>query len=151
MTVRVIPRADLRQLVGQPLGTSGWTVIGQTRVTDFGILTEDEQWLHSDIARAEREMNGTIAHGFLTLAMLSKLRAEIWEIERTTRAFNYGFNKLRFPAPVPTGAAIRLHETLLAVEERGTGVMLTRDIVVEVRGAAKPAVAAEWLGLIYFD
>ena len=147
----LLRRAEVDGRVGTMLGRSRWLTVTQEMIHDFGVLTHDEQWIHLDVERAQREMGGTIAHGFLTLSLLSTLVAEIWTFEKTTRAFNYGFNKLRFPASVSAGARIRLVETLVKFEDRGETVLLTRDIAVEIEGAQKPAIAGEWIALLYVD
>jgi acyl dehydratase len=148
MGKRLIDPAELCNLVGHELGVSCWVTIDQRIIDTFGELTRDEQWIHLDVARASLEGGGTIAHGFLTISMMSFMVAEIWEVLGTKRAYNYGFNKLRLPAPVPSGARIRLHETLLRVEEKPDGVLVTRDSRVEVERKDKPAVVAEWVSYL---
>lgn len=120
-------------------------------INSFGALTMDEQWIHVDVERAQRENGGAIAHGFLTLSLLSSMVADIWQFEGTTRAFNYGFNRLRFPASVAPGAHVRLNETLSKVERRDDSVMLIREIAVEIEGNHKPAIAGEWVALLFLE
>jgi acyl dehydratase len=151
VTVRVLSREELPGLVGQSLGASSWRPIDQKRVHDFGVVTEDEQWVHLDVERATRELGGTIAHGFLSIAMMSAMIAEIWRVDGATRLINYGFNRLRFLAPVPTGASIRLSETVAGVEPKGSNLLLTCDAAIELLGSEKPAVMAQWLVLVCFD
>lgn len=148
MSKRLIDSAELYNLVGHELGVSDWVTIDQRTIDSFGSLTRDEQWIHSDVARASREAGGTIAHGFLTLSMMSVLAADIWEVLGTKRIYNYGFNKVRLAAPVPSGARIRLRETLLSVEKKRDGLLVTRDCRVEVERQMKPAVVAEWVGYL---
>ena len=140
---------DLPALVGQELGVSGWFEISQARIDAFAEATEDWQWIHVDAERATREIGGPIAHGFLTLSMLSAMTYQVARFEGVSRGVNYGFNKIRFLAPVPAGARIRSRETLLAVEPKAGGLALTRDVTVEIEGQDRPAVVAEWIGVLY--
>jgi acyl dehydratase len=145
---RLIDPVDLPSFLGQELGVSRWLKIDQNAIDAFGSLTHDHQWIHSDVRRAMRDASGTIAHGFLTLSMMSTLVSDIWVISGTKRTINYGFNKLRMPAPVPSGARIRLRETLRAVDKKPDGLLITRDSCVEVEGQKKPAVIAEWIAYL---
>ncbi len=147
--MRTVSFDDLPGLVGQELGVSDWFEISQQRIDRFAEVTEDRQWIHVDVERAGRELGGTIAHGFLTLSMLSAMTYQVLQVDGVSRGVNYGFNRIRFIAPVPAGARIRSRERLLAVEERAGGLALTRECTVEIEGGEKPALVAEWLGLIY--
>jgi acyl dehydratase len=140
---------QLPGLVGQELGVSGWHEISQARIDAFAEVTEDRQWIHLDVERATRELGAPIAHGFLTLSMLSAMTYEVTQFEGVSRGVNYGFNKVRFLAPVPAGARIRLRERLLSVEPKAGGLALTRECAVEIEDAEKPALVAEWLGVLY--
>ena len=140
---------DLPGLVGQELGASDWFEISQQRIDQFAEVTEDRQWIHLDVERAGRELGGTIAHGFLTLSMLSAMTYQVLQVEGVSRGVNYGFNRIRFIAPVAAGARVRSRERLLAVEPRAGGLALTRECTVEIEGGEKPALVAEWVGLIY--
>jgi acyl dehydratase len=114
---------QLPGLVGQELGVSDWHLISQERINQFAEVTEDHQWIHVDVDRATREIGGPIAHGFLTLSMLSAMTYQVAVIEGVSRGLNYGFNKVRFLSPVPAGARVRLREKLTSVEEKaGTGL-----------------------------
>jgi acyl dehydratase len=143
--------ARWRERVGQSLGVSDWIQIDQTMIDQFADLTRDRQWIHIDVERATREMGGPIAHGFLTLSMMSTMAEQIVPQDGVASAINYGFDKIRFPAPVPAGARVRLHERLLSVEAKGDGFMIKRESTVEVEGQARPAIVAEWLSLLYPD
>ena len=140
---------QLPGLVGQELGVSDWHVISQERINQFAEVTEDHQWIHVDVDRATREIGGPIAHGFLTLSMLSAMTYQVAVIEGVSRGLNYGFNKVRFLSPVPAGARVRLREKLTSVEEKAGGLALTRECTVEIEGQDKPALVAEWLGVVY--
>ncbi|WP_276208688.1 MaoC family dehydratase [Caulobacter sp. 17J65-9] len=140
---------DVPGLVGQELGVSDWFVIDQARIDAFAEVTEDRQWIHVDVDRAKAEIGGTIAHGFLTLSMLSAMTYQILQVEGVSRAINYGFDKVRFLTPVPAGARIRLREKLVAAEPKAGGLAMTRECTVEIEGQAKPALIAEWIGVVY--
>lgn len=146
--------AELKTLVGQEVGLSEWFRMGQERIAQFAETTEDRQWIHLDEARAKAESpyHGTIAHGFLTLAMLSEFSREAVEIRGDFKMrINYGLNRVRFPAAVPAGARVRGRFVLMAVEDVEGGVQVVWGVTVEVEGrGTKPAVAAEWVVRIYF-
>lgn len=136
----------LSGLVGQPLGSSGWITIDQQRIDRFAEATEDRQWIHVDPARAAAGPFGRpIAHGFLTLSLLSHLVETAFEVGHTGMGINYGLNKVRFPAPVPVGARLRAHFTLLAFEPLEGGAQLVTGVSVECEGSAKPVCVAEWV------
>jgi acyl dehydratase len=136
----------LRKLAGADLGASDWLEIAQDRVDAFADATDDHQWIHVDVARAGTgPFGGTIAHGYLTVALVIPLWTQILRIEGIGLALNYGLNRLRFPAPVPVGSHVRLHARVAAVDEVRDGLQLTVDFTVEVRGSDKPALVAEAL------
>ena len=147
--MRTITIQELPGLVGQELGVSDWFAVSQERINRFAEVTEDHQWIHVDVERATREIGGPIAHGFLTLSMLSAMTYQVARIEGVSRGVNYGFEKVRFISPVPAGARIRLREVLSKVEEKAGGLALTRACTVEIEGAEKPALVCEWLGVVY--
>jgi len=143
---------ELRDLVGKEIGASEWFVVSQELVNRFAELTHDLQWIHTDPARAERESpyGTTIAHGFLTLSLLSHMQRQAVQIRGDfSRAINYGFNRVRFPAAVPVGSRIRVHSTLATVDEIEGGYQVAWDLVVEIEGQPKPAAAAQWLVRLY--
>ena len=148
---RSISSAELAGLEGKELGVSGWFLVDQSRIDRFAALTQDEQWIHVDVERATRQAGGTIAHGLLTLSLLPAMAAEIWTAEGVTSVLNYGFDRVRFTAAVPSGASVRLRQTLLKLEQRSSGLLTTQRCVVEVQGSDKPALVADWLGLLRFD
>jgi acyl dehydratase len=141
---------ELRALAGADLGPSDWLEIDQDRVNVFADATGDHQWIHVDPERARTgPFGGTIAHGYLSLALVIPLWTALLEIEGIGMAVNYGLNRLRFPAPVPVGSAIRLHARVASVEDVRDGVQLTVEFTVEIRGADKPALVAEALYRYY--
>ncbi len=148
---RKITVDELQSLIGQELGVSRWFPVDQSRIDAFARLTEDEQWIHVDVERANREIGGTIAHGLLTLSLLPAMGADIWAIEGATSTLNYGFDRIRFTAPVPSSGSVRVRETLLKVEQRTGGLLITRRCAVELQGSDKPVLVADWLGLCRFD
>ena len=143
---------DIRQSIGREAGVSGWLEVTQGLIDQFAVLTGDRQWIHLDAERARREspFGATVAHGFLTVALLSRMVAEAVDLQVDCRMrVNYGFNRLRFPAPVTAGSRIRAHVTPNAVRDVEGGIEIVWGVVVEIENHAKPAVAAEWLVRIY--
>ena len=142
---------DVTNLVGQELGHSDWVEITQSRVDTFADATGDHQWIHVDVARAaDGPFGGTIAHGYLTLSLGPALLHDVVEWRNTRLGINYGLNKVRFPAPVPVGARVRLAVTLAAAEPIGDdGVQVTLQTTFEIEDGTKPACVAE-LVLRYF-
>jgi acyl dehydratase len=143
---------ELRKLEGEELGVSPWLTVTQEMVDAFAELTHDPQWIHIDVDRAGREspFGGTIAHGFLTLSLISSLFRETIRIDAAqTMTINYGFNRVRFTSPVRTGARIRLRARLQSMRDVDGGVECTWDVKIDIEAAAKPAIVVEWLTRIY--
>jgi acyl dehydratase len=139
---------EMRASVGSEIGVSQWHTVTQEMIDRFAEITGDQYWIHTDPerARAESPFGATIAHGFLTTSLLSKLMHDAVDMELPSRfRVNYGFNRLRFPAPVPSGSRIRAHVTTNAVRDIEGGVEIVWGVVVEIEGKPKPALAAEWL------
>jgi acyl dehydratase len=139
---------EMRASVGSEIGVSGWHTITQEMIDQFAEITGDRYWIHTDPqrARAESPFGATIAHGFLTTSLLSKLMHDAVDMQLPSRfRVNYGFNKLRFPSPVPSGSRIRARITANAVRDIEGGVEIVWGVVVEIEGKPKPALAAEWL------
>src|SRR5438094_8775993 len=155
MPQRVIDGArELRDLVGQEVGVSDWFTVTQERIDAFAEATLDRQWIHCDPvrARAESPYGTTIAHGFLTLSLVSHLLRQVVEVRGPfSRVVNYGVNRVRFPAAVTAGARIRARCTVQAVEEVPGGVQVTWAVTMECEGQAKPVMAAECLSRHYAD
>ena len=142
--------AELSQHVGKDLDPSGWLTVDQTMIDAFAEITGDRNWYHCDIERAARELPGgrTIAHGLLTLSLVPGMAGQIVEVRHHGRAYNYGFDKVRYPEPVPAGSRVRLHMKVLSAEPQAIGTMLRRGYTMELEGSAKPAMVAEMLSLI---
>jgi acyl dehydratase len=139
---------EMRASVGNEIGVSGWHAVTQEMIDRFADITGDAYWIHTDPQRASSEspFGVTIAHGFLTTSLLSKMLHDAVTIELPAKfRVNYGFNKLRFPSPVPSGSRIRAHITANAVRDIDGGVEMVWGVVVEIEGKPKPALAAEWL------
>ena len=143
--------AALASHVGKEVGISDWLQITQERIDQFGEATEDRQWIHLDPDRAAREspFKTTIAHGFLTLSLLSVLARHAISVGGVRMGINYGLNRVRFVSPVPAGARIRGRFTLATVEEIKGGVQSTWNVTVEREGSDKPCCVAEWLVRYY--
>ena len=139
----------MRERVGADFGVSDWMLIDQGKVDSFAELTDDRYFIHIDPERAARETphGGTIAHGFLTLSLLAQMAYQVCpSIEGTKSGVNYGFNRLRFVAPVRTGSRVRGHFRLKDFEvQPGKRWTATWDVSVEIEGSDKPAIVAEWL------
>jgi len=141
----------LRDRVGQEIAVGDWFEISQDRINQFADATGDHQWIHVDPARAAAEspFRTTIAHGFLTLSLLSTLMREAIQISGLRMAINYGLNRVRFVSPVPSGARVRARIVAAAVEEVSGGYQATWGITVEREGETKPACVAEWIVRYY--
>jgi acyl dehydratase len=143
---------ELPSLKGQVLGTSGWVEVTQEMIDAFGRTTGDEQWIHMDVhrAKAESPYGATIAHGYLTLSLIPMLNKQAVSIEGVAMGVNYGANKVRFPAPVPSGSRVQGSFKLLDVEEiAGGGYQLVTEATVAVEGASKPSCVAETVSRVY--
>lgn len=144
---------ELKRSLGREAGVSEWLTVTQEIIDQFAALTGDSQWIHVDAERARHEspFAGAVAHGFLTVALLSGLVSQAVDVEVDAKLrVNYGFNKLRFPGPVPAGRRIRVHVTPNAVRDVEGGIEIAWGVVVEVEDQSKPALAAEWLVRTYF-
>jgi len=143
---------EIRSRIGQEIGISSWLVIDQPRIDAFSEATEDRQFIHVDpTAAAQTPFGGTIAHGFLTLSLLSRMGAEAMLLPAGLRmAVNYGLDRVRFLAPVRSGKRVRGRFTLDSLEEKAPGQWLLRHTVtVEIEDEPKPALTAQWLGLMF--
>ena len=143
---------DIRARIGTDLGASSWIAVTQNDINTFADVTGDRQFIHVDPdMAAQTPFGGTIAHGFLTLSLLSQMGAQVMLIPDTTRmVVNYGFDRVRFLAPVRSGKRVRGHFTLAALEEKRPGQwQALHNVTVEIEGEDKPALTADWIGLIY--
>jgi len=145
--------ADAKALEGEEVGLSDWVVIDQTRIDQFAEATADYQWIHVDTERAARELpdGKTIAHGYLTLALIPALTGKFVDVKNLARAINFGVNKVRFYTPVPAGARVRARAKVLQARRRAGALLLTCEVRIEVEGEKKPACVAETLGMYFFD
>src|SRR5262249_26238176 len=142
---------ELKSLMGQELGVSGWVEITQRQVDEFAAATGDRQWIHCDLERAKRESpyGRTIAHGFLTLSLGPALMAEALAVSGVRWVVNYGINRVRFPAPAPVGCRLRMRLKLVGVRDSQDGVQATLQQTFEVDGETKPACVAETILRLY--
>ena len=145
---------DIRALVdnvGRELGVSEWHQVTQDRIDEFADATGDRQWIHVDRARAaiESPFKATIAHGFLTLSLTSSLIRSAMQFDGARMAINYGLNRVRFMAPVPSGSRVRGRFALASVEETGGAVQATWQVTIEREASEKPCCVAEWLVRYY--
>jgi acyl dehydratase len=143
---------DLKARVGAEVGVSPWVEITQERIDTFAKAIEDFQWIHVDRERARSSpFGGTIAHGFLTLSLLSHLSEMTFSFSDRRMGVNYGLNRVRFTSPVPSGSRVRARFTLDKYEPiEPNGVQVTWSVAIEIEGAPKPALVAEWLGRHYY-
>lgn len=144
---------DAKALIGEEVGLSDWVVIDQHRIDQFAEATADHQWIHVDTERAVREMpdGKTIAHGYLTLALIPAFTGDFVHVENLARAINFGLNKVRFYAPVPVGSRLRGRAVVLKAQQRAGALLLTSEVRLEVEGQRKPACVAETLGMYFFN
>jgi acyl dehydratase len=142
--------AELKDLVGQEIGVSDWITVTQERIQLFADATNDHQWIHLDAERAKAGPFGTtIAHGFLTLSLLPEMAASAFAVSETRMGVNYGLNKVRFPAPVPSGSRLRGRFKLVGYEPLEGGAQLTVQVTMEREGSDKPVCIAESIGRRY--
>jgi acyl dehydratase len=145
--------AALANYAGKEVAVSDWLEVSQERIDQFAEASEDRQWIHIDRERAEREspFKATIAHGFLTLSLLSALARLALSVGGVRMGINYGLNRVRFVSPVPAGARIRGRFTLATLEQIKGGVQSTWNVTVEREGSDKPCCVAEWLVRYYAE
>ena len=143
---------DLKAHVGRELEPSDWVTVDQAMIDTFADATGDHQWIHVDTERAAREMPGgaTIAHGYLTLALLPRMIEQCYDIAKRRQSINYGSNRVRFTAPVPAGSRVRLKMTFRSVTDTAEGgVRIVSDCLMELEGADRPALIAEVISVAY--
>ncbi len=144
---------ELRTRCGEEIGVSAWHTVTQEKIDRFAEVSGDDQWIHIDVDRARRDSpyQSTIAHGFLTVSLISVMAREAVEISGDFKMrINYGFNRLRFPGAVPAGRRIRGRFTLNSLKDFVGGVEIAWGVVVEAEGSVKPVLAAEWLVRTYY-
>jgi acyl dehydratase len=137
--------AQLKQMIGDEVAVSDWLAVEQQQVDQFAEATGDRQWIHVDVERSKRELpyGGTVAHGFLTLALLPRFFGETMRMSDVAMLVNYGLNRVRFPAPLPVGSRVRGRLKLLNVVDVPGGAEMTWEVTVEREGEAKPVCVAE--------
>lgn len=143
---------EIQQRVGSEIGTSDWLLVDQARIDAFADVTEDHQFIHVDPERAKTTpFRGTVAHGFLTLSLLSRMADGVMLHPESLRmAVNYGFEKVRFMAPVKSGKRIRGRFRMLSAEEkRASQWQITYEVTVEIEDEEKPALIADWIGYMF--
>lgn len=143
---------EIRARVGEEVGVSDWILVDQARIDAFAEVTEDPQFIHVDpVAAARTPFGGTVAHGFLTLSLLSRMAAAaMLRPEGVKMGVNYGFDRVRFMAPVRSGKRVRGRFTLTAFDEKRPGqYQFVHNVTVEIEGEDKPALVADWIGLIF--
>src|SRR3954467_2159488 len=143
---------EIKAKVGAEIGVSGWILIDQARIDAFAAATEDPQFIHVDpVAAAKTPFGGTIAHGFLTLSLLSRMAADAMVApEGVKMGVNYGLDRVRFLAPVRSGKNVRGRFTLKSFEEKRPGqYQFLHEVTVEIEGEDKPALLADWIGMIF--
>jgi len=141
-----------RAMEGQPLPNGDWLVISQEMINDFAKATMDFQWIHVDVEKAEKysPFKKPVAHGFMSVALLSKLLGDIVQVKTAKMGVNYGLNKVRFPSPVIVDSRVRLTGSIQSIEPYGdTGLKVIWNCVVEIEGSDKPACAAEFISLMF--
>ena len=144
MTTVLDEPSELLGMVGQKLGTTQWMKVTQQQVDMFADATGDRQWIHTDLARAAKgPFKGTIAHGYLTLALTPSVLAEVLEIRELTAALNYGVDRVRFPAPVRVGSQVRAVVTVTGARQKTSGVESVFTLTYEIDGQERPACVAD--------
>jgi acyl dehydratase len=141
---------ELREAEGEELGVSGWHEVTQKDIDAFADVTGDHQWIHVDPARAkETPFGGTIAHGYYTLSLAPMFSEQILHMDGFAFAVNYGLNKVRFPAPLPVGAKVRMRGRLASLEDIPGGAQMTMELTFERKGGEKPVCVAESIARVY--
>jgi acyl dehydratase len=143
---------DFRTMVGKDLPTGNWYTITQEMIADFANATLDKQWIHVDQVRAAKEspFKSTIAHGFMSVSMISKLLEEVFIIQSLKMGLNYGLNKVRFPNAIPVNSQLRILSKVVAIEDlANNGIKATFSCTIEIKGQRKPACVAEFLAAFY--
>jgi acyl dehydratase len=144
--------SDFKKIVGTDLPIGNWYTITQAMITGFANATLDTQWIHIDETRAAKEspFKSTIAHGFMSVSMISKLLEEVFTIKSLKMGLNYGLNKVRFPNAVPVNSKLRMISKVLSIEELvNNGIKVTFSCTIEIKGQEKPACVAEFLAAFY--
>lgn len=147
--MRIVEYKDLARWAGEEVGVSDWIEVSQDRVNKFAEATGDFQWIHVDVERAEREIGGAIAHGYLTVSLIPLMGQSLMQVHGVERALNYGSDKVRFVNMVKVGKRIRMRTKLLAVDPKAGGLQVKAENTIEIEGEAKPACIAETITLYF--
>lgn len=142
---------EFKSMIGKELPKSEWITVTQQMINDFANATLDKQWVHIDVERAAKEspFKSTIAHGFMSLALLSKMIEDVIQIDSLKMGLNYGLNSVRFPHPVPVNSRLQVHSVVKNIEDQNQGVKITFSCTVVIEGVEKPACVAEFLGMMF--
>ncbi|SDR91741.1 Acyl dehydratase [Polaribacter sp. KT25b] len=143
---------EFRLMLGKQLPSGNWYIVNQQMINDFANATLDKQWIHVDEKRAAKEspFKSTVAHGFMSVSMISKLLEESFSIKSVKMGLNYGLNKVRFPNPVPVNSELRMHTVVKEIEDlANNGIKVTFSCTIEIKGQEKPACVAEFLAALY--
>ena len=143
---------EFRSMLGKQLPIGGWYTITQEMINDFANATLDKQWIHVDEKRAEKEspFKSTVAHGFMSVSMISKLLEESFLIKSVKMGLNYGLNKVRFPNPVPVNSQLRMTSVVKEIEDiANNGIKVTFLCSIEIKGQEKPACVAEFIAALF--
>ncbi|MDT7831746.1 MaoC family dehydratase [Flavobacteriaceae bacterium S356] len=142
---------EFKTMIGKELPHSNWLTVTQEMINDFANATLDKQWVHVDEVRAAKEspFKSTIAHGFMSLALLSKMLEDLITIDSVKMGLNYGLNYVRFPHPVPVNSRLQIQSSIKNVEDQQQGVKITFQCTVVIEGVEKPACVAEFLGIMF--
>ncbi|MDP5106969.1 MAG: MaoC family dehydratase [Polaribacter sp.] len=144
--------ATFKLMLNKQLPTGDWYTINQQMINDFANATLDKQWIHVNEKRAAKEspFKTTVAHGFMSVSMISKLLEESFSIKSVKMGLNYGLNKVRFPNPVPVNSELRMHTVVKEIEDlANNGIKVTFSCTIEIQGQEKPACVAEFLAALY--
>ena len=151
-TLKIKDFSEFKLLVGRELPVSNWYVVSQEMINDFANATLDKQWIHIDEKRAEKESSfkSTVAHGFMSVSMISKLLEEAFTIQSIKMGLNYGLNKVRFPNPVPVNSELRMRSSIKEIEDlNNNGIKVTFNCIIEIKGQEKPACVAEFIAALF--
>lgn len=143
---------EFRTMIGKELPVGNWYTITQEMINDFANATLDKQWIHIDENRAAKEspFKSTVAHGFMSVAMISRMLEEAFTIKSIKMGLNYGLNKVRFPNPVPVNSELRMLSSVKSIEDlSNNGIKVTFNCIIEIKGQEKPACVAEFLAALF--
>ncbi|QNM86321.1 MaoC family dehydratase [Polaribacter pectinis] len=144
--------SEFKLMLGKELPTGNWYTITQEMINNFANATLDKQWIHIDEKRAEKEspFKSTVAHGFMSVAMISRMLEEAFTIKSVKMGLNYGINKVRFPSPVPVNSELRMLSSVKEIEElANNGIKVTFSCTIEIKGQQKPACVAEFIAALF--